>query len=248
MERVGFGKIQEVKILGPENFAKRLTVWLTFRSGNYFSIWNRSLSHPRHLVLGLPCCCLHHHNASHARVLTIDIPLVKCHTTPQILKPSFTQNRDMEIESIAVICLITLVVLIIQIIVTLRLLLYFHHRSHEKDEEHGLRTMMNRSRAVSIQEDIQSSSHNDAEELTVPGPAYPASSRYSVETGPNDSSSRYEANAPSSWHGAADTSQRKETQISHRDAELEYGNLFVDDAVRNAKKKDILAEVWSKKP
>jgi hypothetical protein len=153
----------------------------------------------------------------------------------------------MEIESIAVICLITLVVLIIQIIVTLRLLLYFHHRSHEKDEEYGLRTLTNRSRAASVQEDVRPASRNDTEELTVPGPAYPASSRYSVKTGPSDSSSHYEACAPSPWHSAADTNQRKETQASHCDAELESGNSFVNDTVSKAKKKDILDEVWSKK-
>jgi hypothetical protein len=154
----------------------------------------------------------------------------------------------MEIESIAVICLITLVVLIIQIIVTLRLLLYFHHRSHEKDEEYGLRTLTNRSRAASVQENVRPASRNDTEELTVPGPAYPASSRYSVKTGPSDASSRYEANAPSSWHGAADTNQRKKTQASRRETEPESGNPFMNDAVSKARKKDILAEVWSKKP
>jgi hypothetical protein len=62
---------------------------------------------------------------------------IPCRKTTQSLPTAM-----MEIESIAVICLVILVVLIIQIMVTLRLLLYFHHRSHEKDEEHALSTMI----------------------------------------------------------------------------------------------------------
>jgi hypothetical protein len=99
----------------------------------------------------------------------------------------------MEIESIAVICLITLVVLIIQIIVTLRLLLYFHHRSREKDEEHALSTMVPSTTVptAAATQLFPGSLRTNPRPLPTPTPApqpvvtihrYAASSMYSVPT------------------------------------------------------------------
>jgi hypothetical protein len=94
----------------------------------------------------------------------------------------------MEIESIAVICLITLVILIIQIIVTLRLLLYFHHRSREKDEEHALSTL---APSTTVPPAFPGSLRSHPRPLPTPTPTpqpvvpvhhYAASSMYSVPT------------------------------------------------------------------
>jgi hypothetical protein len=154
----------------------------------------------------------------------------------------------MELESIAVICLITLVVLIIQIIVTLRLLLYFHHQSHEKDEEHGLRTIATEPAIVPVQEYAQPSLRNDVESLTLPGPAYPASSRYSVRTGISDISSHYGRYTRGPWHRTEAPTQRREVQVSHSDSETEPRNRFADNALSNVRKEGILNKVWGKKP
>jgi hypothetical protein len=154
----------------------------------------------------------------------------------------------MELESIAVICLITLAVLIIQIIVTLRLLLYFHHRSHEKDEEHGIRTIATGPAIVPAQEDAQPALRNDVEAFTLPGPAYPASSRYSVQTGISDISSHYGTYTHGPWHRAEASTQKREVQVSHSNSETENGNSFADNALSKTKKEGILDKVWGKKP
>jgi len=152
----------------------------------------------------------------------------------------------MEIESIAVICLVILLVLLIQIILTFRLLLSLHHRSHERDEEHGLRNIPIMPQAISIQEEAQLPSHSDAQRLTIPGPAYPSSSRYSVQSGISDSSSHYEE-SPSLSHRVDVPGKGKETKTSHSDSKYECGNPFTNDVVNKTKRKDILEELWDKK-
>jgi len=152
----------------------------------------------------------------------------------------------MEIESIAVICLVILLVLLIQIIFTFRLLLSLHHRSHERDEEHGLRTIPSIPQATSIQEEVQPPPHSVAQRLTMPGPAYPSSSRYSVRSSISDSSSHYEE-SPSLSHRVDVPGKGKEMQVSHSDSKYEYENPFTNDAVKKTKRKDILEELWDKK-
>jgi len=149
----------------------------------------------------------------------------------------------MEIESIAVICLVILLVLLIQIIFTFRLLLSLHHRSHERDEEHGLRAIPTVPQPISIQEETQTPSHSVAQRLTIPGPAYPSSSRYSVRSDISDSSSHYEV-SPSLCHGADAVSKGSKAQVSHSDLRYESGNAFANDAVKKTKRKDILEDLW----
>ena len=145
----------------------------------------------------------------------------------------------MEIESIAVICLVILLVLIIQIILTFRLLLSLHHRSHKRDEEHALRTIPVMPQATSIQEETQPPSHSHAQRLTIPGPAYPSSSRYSFRSDISDSSSHYEG-SPSLYHGVHTVSKGSKAQVSHSDLRYDCGNSFTNDAVKKTKRKDIL--------
>ncbi|KAH6868606.1 hypothetical protein BKA58DRAFT_402959 [Alternaria rosae] len=139
----------------------------------------------------------------------------------------------MEIESIAIICLVILVVLIIQIIVSLRLLLQLHHHVHARDEEHDMQSNPVRPGSVPIQENARPPSRNDAEGLTVPGPAYPSSSRYSVRTDISDSSSHY---------AAYNSTKNIERQASHSDMKYECGNPFADDALSKTKKKKDLCK------
>lgn len=151
----------------------------------------------------------------------------------------------MEIESISVICLIALVVLIVQIIVTLRLFLYLH-MSHEKDEEYGLRTVVTEPQPGSVQEVQPLSSHNP-EVPTVPGPAYPTSSRYSVRTDISDSSygsgRRAPPRAPHAWDGTSPADRRKGLKVFHSDSGSESGILSCDPMGRIAKKQNIVTEL-----
>jgi hypothetical protein len=156
----------------------------------------------------------------------------------------------MGIESIVVICLITLVVLIVQIIVTLRLFLNLHV-SHRKDEEHGLQTLHTRPEPITAQDDVWPLSRHRVEALTVPGPVYPASSRYSVQTDNSDSSfgseHRAHSRAPRPWDGTRPEDRRKGFQGFHSDSGSESG-IPSSDPTGRVKKQDILTKVWARKP
>jgi len=101
--------------------------------------------------------------------------------------------------------------------------------------------------AISIQEEVQPPPHSVAQHLTIPGPAYPSSSRYSVRSDISDSSSHCEV-SPSLSHRVDVLGKGKETQVSHRDLRYECENPFTNDAVNKTKRKDILEELWDKKP
>jgi hypothetical protein len=156
----------------------------------------------------------------------------------------------MEIESIAVICLIILVVLIVQIIVTLRLFLYLH-KEHEKDEEHGLRTVVTESRFDSVQEDGQPPSRQEPEVPPVPGPVYAASSRYSAQIDTSDSSlaSKHYAQprVPRPWDGTSPADRTKVLNDLHSGSGSDFGNLSCN-AMGRVEKQNILTEVWVRKP
>lgn len=163
------------------------------------------------------------HTCTHTIYMTHSM-IYPLRNTPHLCR----HKCKMEIESIAIICLVILVVLIIQIIVSLRLHLQLHHRSHASDEEHGMQKFSIRPGSVPIQENARAPSRNDAEGLPVPGPAYPSSSRYSVRTDISDSSSH---------HAAYNSTKNRELQASHSDMESECGNPFADDALSKTKKK-----------
>ena len=101
--------------------------------------------------------------------------------------------------------------------------------------------------ATSIQEEVQPPSHSDAPHLTIPGPAYPSSSRYSVRSDISDSSSHCEM-SPSLYHGVDAVSKGEEAQLSHSDLRYDCGNPFTNDAVKKTKRKDVLEDLWDKKP
>jgi hypothetical protein len=156
----------------------------------------------------------------------------------------------MEIESIAVICLIILVVLIVQIIVTLRLFLYLHIE-HENDKKHGLRTVVTESRFDSVQEDGRPPSRQEPEVPPVPGPVYATSSRYSVQTDTSDSSlaSKHHAQprAPHPWDGTSPADWRKVLKDLHSGSGSDFGNLSCN-TIGRVDKQNILTEVWARKP
>jgi hypothetical protein len=155
----------------------------------------------------------------------------------------------MEVESIVVICLITLVVLIVQIIVTLRLFLYLY-MAHERDEEQGLQILDTRTGSGSAQEGAGPSSRHEPKALTVPGSAYPTSSMYSVQSDNSDLSPGSEdhchSHAPGSWDGTSAAGRRRYLKDFHIGLESESEAPSYETAKR-AKKQDILNEIWERK-
>ena len=155
----------------------------------------------------------------------------------------------MEVESIVVICLITLVVLIVQIIVTLRLFLYLY-MAHERDEEQGLQILDTRTGSGSAQEGAGPSSRHEPKALTVPGPVYPTSSIYSVQSNNSDlspgSEDRSHSRAPDSRDGTSAAGRRRALEEFHIGLESESGAPSYE-TVRRAKKQDILNEIWARR-
>jgi len=101
--------------------------------------------------------------------------------------------------------------------------------------------------ATSIQEEVQPQSHSVAQRLTVPGPAYPSSSRYSVRSDISDSSSHYEM-SPSLCNGVDAVNKGNKAQVSHSELRYDCGNPFTNDAVKKTKRKDLLEDLWDEKP
>jgi hypothetical protein len=156
----------------------------------------------------------------------------------------------MEIESIAVICLITLVVLVVQIIVTLRVFLYLH-LSHRNDEEHNMQNLALKPQPDSVQDEDRPPSRHEPETLTVPGPAYPSSSRYSVRTDISNSSFvsdlQDQPRAPRPWDGRSPADGRRGLKNFHSDSASESGTGSYNP-MGCMKKHNILSEVWTSKP
>ncbi|KAF7679105.1 hypothetical protein GT037_002853 [Alternaria burnsii] len=155
----------------------------------------------------------------------------------------------MEVESIVVICLITLVILIVQIVVTLRLFLHFH-TAHKRDEEQGLQILDTRTGSGSAHEGAEPPLRPEPEALTVPGPVYPASSIYSVQSNNSDlfpgPADRSRSRAPDSWDGTSAAGRRRDLKEFHIGLESEFGAPPYKTA-RRTKKQDILNEIWARK-
>lgn len=155
----------------------------------------------------------------------------------------------MEVESIVVICLITLVVLIVQIIVTLRLFLHLH-TAHKRDEEQGLQILDTRTGSVFAQESAEPPLRPELEALTVPGPVYPTSSIYSVQSNNSDVSpgpeDRSHSRAPDPRDGMSAAGWRRDLKEFYIGLESESGALSYETA-RRTKKQDILNEIWARK-
>jgi hypothetical protein len=169
----------------------------------------------------------------------------------------------MEIESIAVICLVTLVVLIIQIIATLRLLLYFHQRYREKDEEHAIST---RTPSITLPlvplpaaQEFPGSLRTYPRPLPlnptpppaprpkVPGKPYATSSMYSVPTFVSNARDD-EHPAQPAWPSTTASSQEYLPQAGSSDYDAHSESSTLDQALNPEKKNSILKKVFGRKP
>jgi hypothetical protein len=173
------------------------------------------------------------------------------------------QSSVMEIESIAVICLVTLVVLIIQIIATFRLLLYFHHRYREKDEELALSTTTPSITLPPVPLPAaqkfpgslrtyprplpRNPTPPPAPRPTLPSKPYAASSIYSVPTFvSNARDDKHPARPP--WPNTTASSQECVPRAGSSDYDAHSESSTSDQALSPEKKNSILKKVFGRKP